>query len=105
MTAGNAAVRGAVLLAMDKLSKGRDLSTALAEVGLVSRAEINAMQAAERRGTLGEMLMKHAEAGDADLLKHISRVKTVAQSVTVLLLGVVIAGALMGFVGPVLGLH
>jgi len=38
-------------------------------------------------------------------LKHISRVKTVAQSVTVLLLGVVIAGALMGFVGPVLGLH
>jgi len=32
MTAGNVAVRGAVLLAMDKLSKGRDLSTALAEV-------------------------------------------------------------------------
>ncbi|GEM_PF-5487645 len=105
MTAGNVAVRGAVLLAMDKVSKGRDLPTALAEVGLVSRAEINAMQAAERRGTLGEMLMKHAETGDADLLKHISRAKTVAQSATVLLLGVVIAGALVGFVGPVLGLH
>jgi type IV pilus assembly protein PilC len=105
MTAGNVAVRGAVLLVMDKLSKGRDLPTALAEVGLVSRAEINAMQAAERRGTLGEMLMKHAEAGDADLLKQISRVKTVAQSATVLLLGLVIAGALAGFVGPVLGLH
>jgi type IV pilus assembly protein PilC len=105
MTAGNVAVRGAVLLAMDKLSKGRDLPTALAEVGLVSRAEINAMQAAERRGTLGEMLLKHAEAGDADLLKQISRVKTVAQSATVLLLGVVIAGALLGFVGPLLGLH
>jgi hypothetical protein len=38
-------------------------------------------------------------------LKQISRVKTVAQSATVLLLGVVIAGALLGFVGPLLGLH
>jgi len=74
-------------------------------VGLVSRAEINAMQAAERRGTLGEMLLKHAEAGDADLLKQISRVKTVAHSVTVLLIGVAMAGALLGFVGPLLGLH
>jgi len=105
MTASNLAVRGAVLVAMDKLGRGRDLPTVLAEVGLVSRAEINSMQAAERRGTLGEMLLKHAEAGDADLLKHISRVKTVAQSVTVLLVGIVIAGALLGFVGPVLGLH
>jgi type IV pilus assembly protein PilC len=105
MTAGNVAVRGAVLLAMDRLNKGRDLPTALAEVGLASRAEINAMQAAERRGTLGEMLMKHAEAGDANLLKRINQVKTVAQSVTVLLLGVAIAGALLGFVGPLLGLH
>jgi type IV pilus assembly protein PilC len=105
MTAGNVAVRGAVLLAMDKLSKGRDLPTVLAEVGLVSRAEINSMQAAERRGSLGEMLMKHAEAGDADLLKHISRVKTVVQSVTILLLAVLVAGALLGFVGPALGLH
>jgi hypothetical protein len=51
------------------------------------------------------MLMKHAEAGDANLLKRINQVKTVAQSVTVLLLGVAIAGALLGFVGPLLGLH
>jgi type IV pilus assembly protein PilC len=105
ITGGNAAVRGAVFLAIDKLSKGRDLPNALAEVGLVARAEINAMQAAERRGTLGEMLMKHAETGDADLLKHISRVKTVAQSVTILVLGLLIAGALLGIVGPMLGLH
>ena len=105
ITGGNLAVRGAVLLAMDKLTKGRDLPNALAEVGLISRAEINAMQAAERRGTLGEMLMKHSETGDADLLKHISRVKTVAQSVTILVLGVLVAGGLLGSVGPLLGLH
>ena len=105
ITGGNAAVRGAVFLAMDKLSKGRDLANALAEVGLVSRAEINAMQAAERRGTLGEMLMKHAETGDAELLKHIGRVKTVEQSVTILVLGLLIAGALLGIVGPMLGPH
>jgi len=53
MTAGNVAVRGAVMLVTDKLSKGRDLPTALAEVGLVSRSEINPMQAAERRGNFG----------------------------------------------------
>jgi type II secretory pathway component PulF len=105
ITGDNAAVRGAVFLAMDKLSKGRDLPNALAEVGLAARAEINAMQAAERRGTLGEMLMKHAETGDADLLKHISRVKTVAQSATILVLGLLIAGALLGIAGPMLGLH
>jgi type II secretory pathway component PulF len=51
------------------------------------------------------MLMKHAEIGDAELLKHIGRVKTVAQSVTILVLGLLIAGALLGIVGPMLGLH
>ena len=100
--AGNVAVRGAVVLVTDKLSKGRDLPTALAEVGLVSRSEINAMQAAERRGTLGEMLMKHAEAGDSDLLRRIDRLRNVAQSVTILVLGVLVAGAMLGIVGPAL---
>ena len=102
MTAGNVAVRGAVMLVTDKLSKGRDLPTALAEVGLVSRSEINPMQAAERRGTLGETLMKHAETGDADLLRRIDRLKNVAQSATILVLGVLVAGAALGFVGPAL---
>jgi type II secretory pathway component PulF len=102
MTAGNVAVRGAVMLVNDKLSKGRDLPTALAEVGLVSRSEINPMQAAERRGTLGETLMKHAETGDADLLRRFDRLKNVAQSATILVLGVLVAGAALGFVGPAL---
>ncbi len=102
MTSGSVAVRGAVMVVADKLGKGRDLPTALAEVGLVSRSEVNAMQAAERRGTLGEMLMKHAEAGDADLLRRISRLKNVVQSLTILVLGVLVAGALLGLVGAAL---
>jgi type II secretory pathway component PulF len=102
MTAGSVAVRGAVMLVIDKLSKGRDLPTALAEVGLASRSDINAMQAAERRGTLGELLMKHAEAADAELLRRINRVGSMVQSATVLVLGLLIAGAVLGFVGPAL---
>ena len=105
MTAGNVAVRGAVLLATDKVSKGRDLPTALAEVGLVSRSEINTMRAAERRGTLGETLMKDAEAADADLLRRINRVKNATQSAAILLLGLLVACALLGFVGPALAGH
>ena len=102
MTAGSVAVRGAVMLVIDKLSKGHDLPTALAEVGLASRSDINAMQAAERRGTLGELLMKHAEAADAELLRRINRVGSMVQSATVLVLGLLIAGAVLGFVGPAL---
>ena len=105
MTSGSVAVRGAVVVVADKLSKGRDLPTALAEVGLVSRSEVNAMQAAERRGTLGEMLMKHAEAGDAELLGRISRLKNVVQSATILVLGLLAAGALLGLVGAALEAH
>ena len=105
LSAGSLAVHGAVMLAMDKLSKGRDLPTALAEIGLASRSEINAMQAAERRGNLGEMLWKHSEAGDADLLRSINRLKSVVQSATILVLGALIAGALLGFVGPALAYH
>ena len=105
MTAGNVAVRGAVLLATDEVSKGRDLPTALAEVGLVSRSEINTMRAAERRGTLGETLMKDAEAADADLLRRINRVKNATQSAAILLLGLLVACALLGFVGPALAGH
>jgi type II secretory pathway component PulF len=102
MTSGNLAVRGAVLMVADKLGKGRDLLTALVEVGLVPRSEMNAMQAAERRGALGEMLMKHSEASDADLLKKINRLKNLVQSATVLLLGVLVAGVLLGLVGAAL---
>lgn len=102
ITSGNVAVRGAVMLVIDKLGKGRDLATALAEVGLVRRPDINSLQAAERRGALGEMLMKQAETVDADLLKRIDRVKNLVQSVTVLVLGLLIAGAVLGFVGPAL---
>jgi len=102
MTSGNVAVRGAVLVVAEKLGKGRDLPTALVEVGLIPRSEMNAMQAAERRGTLGEMLMKHAEAGDADLFKKIDRLKNVMQSATILVLGVLIAGVLLGLVGAAL---
>jgi type II secretory pathway component PulF len=104
MTSGSVAVRGAVIVVAEKLGKGRDLPTALAEVGLVSRSEVNAMQAAERRGTLGEMLLKHAEADDADLFRRINRVKNVVQSVTILVLGVLVAGAMMGLVGARTGL-
>jgi type IV pilus assembly protein PilC len=100
MTGGNLAVRGAVVLANDYLHKGRDLPSALAEVGLASRSEINAMQAAERRGTLGEFLMKHAESADSALLLSINRVKNIAQSLAILVLGVLIAGAVLGLVGP-----
>jgi type IV pilus assembly protein PilC len=102
MTAGSVAVRGAVMVVADKLSKGRDLPTVLAEVGLVSRSEVNAMQAAERRGTLGEMLLKHAEAGDADLIGRINRLKNVVQSATILVLGLLVAGAVLGLVGAAL---
>jgi type II secretory pathway component PulF len=63
------------------------------------------MRAAERRGTLGETLMKDAEAADADLLRRINRVKNAAQSATILLLGLLIAGALLGFVGLALASH
>jgi type II secretory pathway component PulF len=95
-------VRGAVMLVVDKLNKGRDLPTALAEVGLVARSEVHAMQAAERRGTLGEMLMKLAEASDADLLRRINRLKNVVQSAAILVLTALVAGALLGLVGPAL---
>ena len=105
MTAGSVAVRGAVMVVADRLSKGRDLPTALAEVGLISRSEVNAMQAAERRGTLGEMLMKHAEAGDADLFRRINRLKNAVQSATILVLGVLVAGALLGLVEAALVGH
>ena len=102
MTADTLAVRGAVMLVVDKLNKGRDLPTALAEVGLVARSEVHAMQAAERRGTLGEMLMKLAEASDADLLSRINRLKNVVQSAAILVLTALVAGALLGLVGPAL---
>ncbi len=102
MTSGNLAVRGAVLLVADKLGKGRDLPPLLVEVGLVPRSEMNAMQAAERRGALGEVLMKHAEASDADLLRRINRLKNLAQSATVLLLGLLVAAVVLGLVGAAL---
>jgi hypothetical protein len=38
-------------------------------------------------------------------VRRINRVKNVAQSATILLLGLLVAGALLGFVGPALAGH
>jgi len=77
-------------------------------VGWFRVAESNHAHASgpRRRGTLGEMLLKHAaRQATPILLKQISRVKTVAHSVTVLLIGVCDGGRVVGIVGPLLGLH
>ena len=94
------AVRAAAALALDKGTKGRDLPTALAEVGLVGRSEIHAMQAAERRGSFGEVLLTHAETSDAQLYRRSVRVKNLAEFAAILLLGLLVAGTAMGFVVP-----
>lgn len=94
------AVRAAAALALDKATKGRDLPTALAEVGLIGRSEINTMQAAERRGNLGEMMLKQAESSDADLYRRSVRMKNLAEFVAILLLGLLVAGTAAGFVVP-----
>ncbi len=95
------AVRGAAVLTLDKAAKGRDLPTALAEMGLIGRSEINTMQAAERRGNLGEIMLKHAAASDAELYRRSARVKNLAEFVVILLLGLLVAGTAAGFVVPV----
>jgi type II secretory pathway component PulF len=100
LASDSVAVRAAAALALDKGSKGRDLPTALAEVGLIGRSEINTLQAAERRGNFGEMMLKHAEISDADLFRHSVRVKNMAEFVAILLLGLLVAGTAAGFVGP-----
>jgi hypothetical protein len=46
--------------------------------------------------------MKHAEASDADLLRRINRLKNLAQSATVLLLGLLVAAVVLGLVGAAL---
>jgi type IV pilus assembly protein PilC len=94
------AVRAAAALALDKGTKGRDLPTALAEVGLIGRSEINTLQAAERRGNLGELMLKHAEASDADLHRRSVRVKNLSEFVAILLLGLLVAGTAAAFVVP-----
>ena len=94
------AVRAAAALALDKASKGRDLPTALAEVGLMGRSEINTIQAAERRGNFGEILLKHAESSDAELFRQSVRVKNLAEFAAILLLGLLVAGTAAGFVIP-----
>jgi type IV pilus assembly protein PilC len=94
------AVRAATALALDKAVKGRDLPTALAEVGLIGRSEINTLQAAERRGNFGEILLKHAEDSDAELYRQSVRVKNLAEFVAILLLGLLVAGTAAGFVIP-----
>jgi type IV pilus assembly protein PilC len=100
MATDSLAVRAAAVLALDKGTKGRDLPTALAEVGLIDRSEINSMQAAERRGNLGEVMLKHAETSDADLYRHSVHVKNLAEFVAILLLGLLVAGTAAGFVVP-----
>ena len=102
LASDNVAVRGAVVLALDKLTKGRDLPTALAEVGLLSRAEIHPLQAAERRGNFGEVMQKYAETSDQELLRQSARLKNVSESLAILVVGLLVVGTTLGFFGPAL---
>lgn len=96
----NRVVRGAVLYEADRLSQARDMAGVLVEGGLVPRRELNALQAAERRGDMGTMLSNLATQYDAELQARLLRLKGLVQSTTILVLALLIAFAMLALYVP-----
>ncbi len=101
----NLVVRGAVLHEAGRLAQARDAASVLVEGGLVPRGELNAVQAAERRGELGPALSKLAAQLDAELERRARKLKSLVQSATVLFLGLLIAAAMLALYVPVFVEH
>jgi len=104
-TARNLTVRRHILATMRKIDKGRPYMDALVEDGFLRLGDVTAVQAADRRGELGPLMLTLAEDREREALANAKTLKAIVDTVVVLLLGLAVLGVMLTLYVPVFVTH
>jgi type II secretory pathway component PulF len=104
-TASYTFMREVALLTIRKIEAGTPYIEAMIEAGLLRRRDINAVQAAERRGELGPFMLTLADDCDREAAEKVGALTTVAHTSVVVLLGLAIAVVVLSLYVPVFVSH
>ena len=91
----------ALALTVHRIEAGTPYIEAMVEGGFLRRRDINAVQAAERRGELGTFMLTFADECEREASERVGVLKTVAHTAVVVLLGLAIAAVVLSLYVPV----
>ena len=94
-------MRDAIALTVQRIEKGKPYIDAMVEDGFMRRRDVNAVQAAERRGELGAFLLALADDREREASGKVSTLRAVAHTTVAVLLGIAIVAVLLGLYVPV----
>jgi type IV pilus assembly protein PilC len=104
-TAPSVTFREAIAGTVDRIEAGRPYLEALVEEGFLRRRDINAAQAAERRGDLAGFMQTVAEDYERQASEAVGKLKTFSHTAVVAALGVTIVGVVLTLYVPVFFAH
>ena len=104
-TARNLRVRRHIATTMGRIDKGRPYIDALVEDGFLRHGDVTAVQAAERRGDLGALLLTLAEERARGALADAKTLKAIVDTLVVLVIGLAILGVVLTLYVPVFVTH
>ena len=104
-TATQAFMRDGIVATVRKIEAGKPYLEAMVEGGFLRRRDMNAVQTAERRGELATFMLGFARDCEREASEKIRALTAVAHTTVVLVLGLAIAGVVLGLYVPVFVSH
>ncbi len=105
ITAPNLSVRQHIAATMQKIEEGRPYIDALVEAGLLRLGDVTAVQASERRGELGALMLTLAGDREPEAATDVKTLRAVTHTLVVVLLGLAILGVMLTLYVPVFVVH
>ncbi|HEX7507887.1 MAG TPA: type II secretion system F family protein [Polyangia bacterium] len=105
ITAIHPFMRNALATTVRKIESGKPYIEALVEDGFLRRRDVNAVQAAERRGELGMVMLTLADDWEREASDKVGRLTTLAHTAVVVLIGLAIAAVVLSLYVPVFISH
>jgi len=101
MTASNAGMRGRIAATYTKIQKNRPYIDALVEDGHLRLGDVKAVQAGERRGDIGAVMLSIAADREREALAEARSLKALSHTLVVIVLGLTILGVVFTLYVPV----
>jgi|GEM_PF-3698278 len=104
-TALNSSVRDHLVATMQKIQNGKPYIDALVEANILRLGDVTAVQAAERRGELGALMLTLAKDREREAESDVKRLRSVTHTLVVAVLGLAIVGVVLTLYVPVFIAH
>ena len=101
VTAPNLCMRDLILATRQRIEKGKPYIDALVEEGFLRLGDVTAVQAADRRGQIGAVMLTLAGEREQEAMGDLKRLRAVTHTLVVSLLGIAIVGVMLTLYVPV----